>query len=442
MRTRVTRVSFDGPDQLELLAAQDGHPAESYSFGEAAIERTVRLPSGASVTTRVQHPPTDDVQGGEGTEQVAYSAFWSQWLRGEAVEYEPRGVVTTADLFSGCGGLSVGVREACRAIGYGDRSLLSVDNNADAAAVFRENFKPTHDVVASITDIVDGDLGVPLSPTERQLRDSLGDLTFAVGGPPCQGHSDLNNHTRRDDPKNALYLRMGRFVEVAQPSHVIIENVPGVVHARAGVVAIVKSLLDSLGYHVDDGVVAADKLGWPQGRRRHLLVASRSAAPSVAAIAEAYGRPAPSVLWAIEDLADVHSVDAFDTPSRHSLTNQQRIDHLFDNDVYELPDELRPDCHRLKKHTYVSVYGRMRPDEPAPTITSGFGSTGQGRFVHPLRRRTLTPHEAARLQGFPDSFTFDRSIKRSALQQMIGNAVPSRLGYAAAQHLLAGAENR
>jgi DNA (cytosine-5)-methyltransferase 1 len=82
------------------------------------------------------------------------------------------------------------------------------------------------------------------------------------------------------------------------------------------------------------------------------------------------------------------------------------------------------------------VYGRMRPDVPAPTITSGFGSTGQGRFVHPLEPRTLTPREAARLQGFPDWFSFSAVDGRRALQEMIGNAVPSRLGYVAAMELL------
>ena len=73
------------------------------------------------------------------------------------------------------------------------------------------------------------------------------------------------------------------------------------------------------------------------------------------------------------------------------------------------------------------MYGRMYWERPAQTITSGFGSMGQGRFVHPLRPRVLTPHEAARLQGFPDFFSFSMVNKLTALRKMIGNAVPPRI---------------
>ena len=71
----------------------------------------------------------------------------------------------------------------------------------------------------------------------------------------------------------------------------------------------------------------------------------------------------------------------------------------------------------------------MYADNPAPTITSGFGSIGQGRFGHPYEKRTLTPHEAARVQFIPDYFKFDSALTRVALQKMIGNAVPPKLTY-------------
>ena len=73
------------------------------------------------------------------------------------------------------------------------------------------------------------------------------------------------------------------------------------------------------------------------------------------------------------------------------------------------------------------MYGRLRWDRPAQTVTSGFGSMGQGRYVHPLRPRTLTPHEAARLQFLPDYVDFSRVAKRTALATMIGNVAPPRL---------------
>jgi len=71
----------------------------------------------------------------------------------------------------------------------------------------------------------------------------------------------------------------------------------------------------------------------------------------------------------------------------------------------------------------------MKYAEPAQTITSGYGCPGQGRFIHPAQPRTLTPHEAARIQYFPDFFDFSKAKNRSALAFMIGNAVPMKLSY-------------
>ena len=130
-----------------------------------------------------------------------------------------------------------------------------------------------------------------------------------------------------------------------------------------------------------------------------------------------------TVEWAIGDLVACPKGGVFDTPATHSPENARRIRFLFDRGLYDLPNAERPACHRLKSHSYNSVYGRMRWDEPAPTITTGFGSTGQGRFVHPLVPRTLTPHEAARLQTYPDFFDFGEP-GRTQLQKMIGNSVP------------------
>lgn len=152
-------------------------------------------------------------------------------------------------------------------------------------------------------------------------------------------------------------------------------------------------------------------------------------------VAASYSVAPRSMAWACEDLARESNDKCFSSPSTPSQWNQKRIDYLFDHDIYELPDSQRPDCHRLKKHSYKSVYGRLDWTSPVPTITSGFGSMGQGRFVHPSLRRTLTPHEAARLQFFPDFFRFE-GIGRAALQTMIGNAVPSRLSFVIALELL------
>jgi DNA (cytosine-5)-methyltransferase 1 len=153
-------------------------------------------------------------------------------------------------------------------------------------------------------------------------------------------------------------------------------------------------------------------------------------------IVEKYARGPRPVRWAIGDLRTRSGRRSFDRPGRTTAKNQKRIDWLFDHDEHDLPDRLRPDCHRYEEHSYRSVYGRMYWDEPAQTITSGFGCMGQGRFVHPMERRTLTPHEAARLQFIPDFFRFDDELPRTALADMIGNAVPVKLTYVFALELL------
>jgi DNA (cytosine-5)-methyltransferase 1 len=129
-----------------------------------------------------------------------------------------------------------------------------------------------------------------------------------------------------------------------------------------------------------------------------------------------------------------HSV--FDQTGTPSPVNRQRIEYLFAHKLFELPDAQRPDCHRLQAHSYKSVYGRLRPNEPAQTITTGFLSMGQGRYVHPSQRRTITPHEAARLQCIPDFFHFGSVSSRTALAEMIGNAVPPKLAYILGVELL------
>jgi DNA (cytosine-5)-methyltransferase 1 len=267
-----------------------------------------------------------------------------------------------------------------------------------------------------------------------QLKKQLGDIDLTLAGPPCQGNSDLNNHTRRDDPRNALLLRVVRFAEICRPRSILIENVPGVLRDRGDVVAKAKDQLDQLGYQIDAGVIRADELGVPQARRRFFLLASRDGSPSIVNAVARGRRPMRPVTWAIADLGETGE-SVFESSASHSEENRRRIGYLFDHDLYDLPDSERPPCHREKSHSYQAVYGRMHPDRPAPTITVGFGSTGQGRFVHPSLPRTLTPHEAARVQSFPDWFAFG-GLKRGQLQKAIGNAVPPRMASVLIRELL------
>lgn len=339
-----------------------------------------------------------------------------------------RGTLSLVDLFCGCGGLTLGAWEAARASSKHLGIRLAVDTSADAIAVYRQNFE-TRSKVARCQDVRELFPGAPgdrLTAGERRLRQAVGRVDVVVAGPPCQGHSDLNNHTRRSDPRNGLYLTVIRAANVLRPKAVIIENVPTVTLDKSRAVQTGAGHLERLGYRVSTFMTDASCFGLPQRRKRHILVAVNGPRTELQAVPPFHNGtlvPLSCFLTGLEDEPKQHQ-GLFYTPSRMTDRNRERVAYLFKNRAYDLPNSLRPPCHRDNDHSYRSMYGRLHWDQPAQTITTGFGSMGQGRFVHPTRRRMITPHEAARVQGFPDFFDFSATKKRTVLQEMIGNAVP------------------
>jgi DNA (cytosine-5)-methyltransferase 1 len=328
--------------------------------------------------------------------------------------------------------MTIGMREAARRAGRELSIALAVESDRDVADIYQRNVHGAQTKIQDLTELFDGDLGARLSACERKLVTEVGDVSILLGGPPCQGHSDLNNHTRRSDPKNALYLRMARAAEVLAPSVVVIENVAPVQWDQSGVVQATTAALERVSYSVAGRVLDLRTVGVPQRRRRFVLLASRMPNVEPKAILDSmvkgWGDHQPrTVDWAIRDLLDVESDTPFDTPSQKSKKNARRMAYLFEKGIYNLPNKRRPKCHRHGGHSYASVYGRLRWNQPAQTITTGYGSMGQGRYVHPQRRRTITPHEAARLQTFPDWFDFGEKTRRGVLAKTIGNAVPPLL---------------
>lgn len=348
--------------------------------------------------------------------------------------------VKVVDLFAGCGGITLGIAQAALTAGRGLDIALAVDFEEQATTTYRRNFPSASRVeTAPVEEFFDGPVGSDPTITEHRTAREAGRVDILVGGPPCQGHSNLNNHTRRIDEKNALYLRMVRAAEVLDPEVVLIENVPAVLrdrHDGRGVVERAREALAALNYQVADQVVSLEKLGVAQTRRRHILLATREGSVSPTTIFETLAGNAieHDLAWAIGDLVDA-APQGMDRPPQAKAPNLERMQWLLDNDAYDLPNHLRPECHQ-GDHSYKSMYGRLRWDEPAQTITSGFGSIGQGRYMHPDLPRALTAHEAARIQGFPDYFDFSSCSTRSALATMIGNAVPPQLGTAVVSALL------
>lgn len=352
------------------------------------------------------------------------------WIRRKSWPKPPqtsRGTVSIVDLFCGCGGLTLGAWEAARVNNKRLKVKLAIDTCPDALAVYRANFDVSKTTAREIDirKVFPGKLGLRPRAVELTAVRKAGKVDILMAGPPCQGHSDLNNHTRRKDPRNGLYLRVVRAVELLKPRIVLIENVGAVIHDHSNVVARSVKKLQSIGYVVSTRFVRALTLGLPQRRKRHILLAVRDADFDVADAFPTDTRQPVAISDYLADIQDEskHRTEMYCTPSRMTPRNRKRAEYLFKHDVYDLPNKQRPQCHK-NGHSYISMYGRLRWNQPAQTITTGFGCMGQGRFVHPTRPRVITPHEAARIQGFPDFFDFSAAKTRRSLQNMIGNAVP------------------
>jgi DNA (cytosine-5)-methyltransferase 1 len=361
--------------------------------------------------------------------------------------------VVVADLFCGIGALTLGAFEAARALGRRGSVLVAADADPAPVAVFQETFGLDSGRVQQI------DLGRALrktrGPRTRSELQLLGDEPrqpdILLAGPPCQGHSRLNNHTRHDDPRNDLYLTVARFAELEEPRLCIIENVDSIVNDIRRSASETARRLERLGYNVDEGSVSLHDLGVPQRRRRHVLVATREGEPPIAVgqVLKQYAINDPdarNLRWAIGDLRTKTDSEGFDAAGKASEENHKRIQWLHATpECFDLPNPLRPLCHKVPKvdkhgkereHSYKSMYGKLDWRKPAQTITSGFGSMGQGRYVHPEKERTLTPHEAARLQFVPDFVRFNAVDGRGRWARLIGNVAPMKLSYVFALEFL------
>lgn len=396
---------------------------KSGKIEEIDVRQTVRVPSKYFFETSISL---------ESQQQKAKNEL--EWLmKTLKPKVDPSGrVLKSCDLFSGCGGITVGLERACNENGMKLDVVMGCDLFPAAATSFEDNFSPSIFLGEPIENYVDGELGSGLTKSEKHLKEQLKEIDIVVGGPPCQGNSNLNNHTRRWDSRNELYMRMIRFVEVVRPKIVLIENVRGVTSARQNVIPRAKEHLDRLGYNSFSGVIKGAMIGIPQTRVRHFTLAVLKESTTLSNeefhdICEDICKPTVSkarpVSWAIEDLLGEKQQGLFYSGPKATKVNQDRMNYLHEHDLWILPNEERPKCQQ-KAHTYPAVYGRMKWDEPAPTLTTGFGCNGRGKFTHAIEPRVLTPHEAARVQTFPDFFSFEKIQKRTDLHDLIGNAVP------------------
>lgn len=337
------------------------------------------------------------------------------------------------DLFCGCGGLSEGFRLA----GY--EIVGGVDFNAPAIKTYNRNFENAKGICCNLLDM-DQDRIV-------EAFGNLQDIDVIIGGPPCQGFSAANRYKiEGEDPRNKLFFEFVKFVDLAKPKAIVIENVRGIVTSNNGYAkARIYEIFESRGYSVNHRILNASDYGVPQRRQRNFFVMIKDGEKFdfdklVKVSEEVTVEDAIGELYLHEDNSTNEPFYLSEEPKteyrkyvrakngevpNHEVRYpaekvQQRISFVPQGGNWQdVPEELWP-TDRKNRHS--SAYKRLDVNQPSCTIDTG---NNHSNYFHPLYNRIPTVREAARLQSFPDDFVFLGN--RSEQYRQVGNAVPPLL---------------
>lgn len=326
------------------------------------------------------------------------------------------------DLYSGCGGMSEGLRRA------GFDVIAAVEIDKHAAKTYRLNHPDTmlfeEDIRSLHTDAI------------KELLDGE-QLHLLAGCPPCQGFSSIRRLNRKqpvEDERNDLISEFLRFVKALKPLAIMMENVPGIVdyHLFKDVIAELKKL----GYGPRYKIVDVSDYGVPQRRKRLVLVGSLlgkldvlECKMEIVTVGDIIGK-----LENVRETQDpLHKIFP-----KHTRRIQDMISRIPKDggSRSDLAEEEQLECHRKKNVGFNDVYGRLKWDDVSSTITGGCLNPSKGRFLHPEENRCITAREAALLQSFPRSYKFAvDDIPRGALASQIGNALPPQFCFIHAHNI-------
>lgn len=320
-------------------------------------------------------------------------------------------MLTAIDLFSGCGGLTTGLKKAKF------RVLAGVELDNAAADVFKLNHPDVHLWKEDIS-------GLTGQKIKSKLKMKSGELDLLAGCPPCQGFSrvrTLNGGYVITDDRNELIFEFLRLVRELKPKAVMLENVPGLADDER--IELFEYELKAIGYYSSHRVLDVAKFAVPQRRRRLILLAGMHGEIAFAKPA----RVRKTVRDAIGSLPEAgNSGDGpHDIPENRTKKIKRRIAKIPHDggSRLDLPYSEQLECHK-KCNGFKDVYGRMAWDEVSPTLTTGCFNPSKGRFLHPEEDRNITMREAALLQTFPKKYKFPAELGKSVLATQIGNALP------------------
>lgn len=339
--------------------------------------------------------------------------------------------IEVVDLFCGIGGLSYGMKTA------GFHILAGFDLDSTCKYAYETNtggefiFKDIKAVTAE--DIIP--------------RYSKNAIRVLAGCAPCQPFSSYAfKNKKKDANKYDLLYEFGRLVREVRPDIVTMENVPAIrKFDLKPVLGDFIKLLHGEGYKVWYDVIFCPNFGIPQTRKRLVLLASRFG--QIELISPTHSSDTyVTVRDTIENLPPLEAGERSILDPLHRCRNLtdialERIKVTSEGGSWKDWDErLQLQCHKNPSgKSYGAVYGRMRWDAPAPTMTTQCTSLGSGRFGHPDQNRAISAREAALLQTFPLSYCFFKDETKASLKQLsryIGNAVPPLLGTVIAKSII------
>lgn len=335
------------------------------------------------------------------------------------------------DLFCGAGGLSYGMNRA------GVEILAGFDIDPACRYPFEKNINATFyqmDVAELSADFV---ADIFANAHTRVL----------AGCAPCQPFSSYTNRKTARRRQWQLLSNFATLIEHLRPEIITMENVPRLIGHT--VFEDFLASLDGARFRYWFDVVRCADYGVPQTRRRLVLLASRL--DDITLIPPTHARQeyatVADVIQHMETIpAGGESIsDPIHRSSSLSPINTQRIKQSKPGGTWsDWDSDLLAECHtRETGRSYRSVYGRMRWDAPAPTITTQFNGYGNGRFGHPTQDRAISLREGAMLQTFPPDYSFarpEKTVNMSSVARLVGNAVPVHLGEAIGRSIVSHAE--
>lgn len=329
---------------------------------------------------------------------------------------------------------------------------LLVDNNPYAKDVYSLNRPNIPYALANLAKVTSREL----------LKLAGGSIDILLGCPPCQGFSDVGPR-EPDDPRNEHLFHFSRFASEIKPKAIAMENVPLAGQSRRFSSFVI--LMEKLGYRWAAGIANAALWGSCQSRQRLIFVAIRKDIGSTPVFPEPthgsqkkyfsyrYGK-----LCKLEE--DINGMLGV-TPGTRRINSNKRVKTNFEPGILPIPTigEVlssmprlgTPEASNLKhfqwKHRpktisrmarvpeggrwkggldhFSQAYARLHRRGLARTITGFFPNAGSGRFWHPTENRSLTLREAARIQGFDDSFAFSNDEGKNCT--LVGNALDGAL---------------